>query len=167
MKCSQNLKHSMYVNYINAKQSPATNNNALIGRPWIAKVSWAVRHQRCKMVDLRELWASESSKVVIVNLMDIGRAKQTYLYEVNYLIDWIGVVETNPPWEVPKEEDVKSKVQETMKIKHNWPGSTGTDNKWMKFRSKFVCKMPYKLMKLYHINLTDWGCKNKTYRTLF
>ena len=52
--------------------------------------------------------------------------------------DWIKVggpltfVGTNPPGKLAKEEDVQGKVEETVKVKDNWPGSTGTDKDWMK-----------------------------------
>ena len=36
---------------------------------------------------------------------------------------------TNPPREVPRKEDVPDKVHESVKIKHNWPGSASTFKK--------------------------------------
>ena len=43
----------------------------------------------------------------------------------------IGFMETNPPWELPKEEDVQGKVEETVKVKDNRPGRTGTEKDWI------------------------------------
>ena len=77
---------------------PATNNNALIGRPWIAEVSQAVRHQGGKVVDL----------VIVTDSLSI------YLE-----LKKIYASESNPPREVPEEEDVQGEVEEAVKIKHN------------------------------------------------
>ena len=41
----------------------------------------------------------------------------------------IELVETNPPWELAKEEDVQGKVEEPVKVKDNRPGRMGTDDK--------------------------------------
>ena len=46
-------------------------------------------------------------------------------------------METNPPGELPKEEDVQGKVEEPVKVKDNRPGRTGTEKDWIWGGSKF------------------------------
>ena len=76
---------------LDAKYSPATNNNALVGRPRIAEVPQAVGHKGGKMVNLNIeslnqvswSWSTPAHHLV---LMKNRKLQQTYRQETSYCI---------------------------------------------------------------------------------